>query len=120
MLPVTELCTSRFQDRACGGRFVRRSSASASTTTRPPRAVITSSPLAQAISKREVVMTCVRRPVSGLMFSRNTVWLERWKGVGAAGEFAWMGRDVFMASIVFFRPFFLQESSANNESASFH
>lgn len=57
---------------------------SASTTTRLPRALITSSPVAQASSKRETVMTCSRRPVAGLMFSLNAVCEERWKGVTAA------------------------------------
>jgi hypothetical protein len=101
VLPVTELRTLRFQGCACGGRFVRRSSASASTTTRPPRALITSSPLAQANSKREVVMTCSRRPVAGFTFSLSLVWLDLWK-TWPAGPCVW--RAVFMPSSLFFLP----------------
>lgn len=54
---------------------------SASTTTRLPRALITNSPVAQASSKRETVMTCSRRPVAGFTFSLSLVCDERWNGV---------------------------------------
>ena len=63
------------------------------------------SPATQAISSREVVMVCTRWPVAGSVFSDIAVRLERWNGRVSGAAVNSEGRDVFMPSIVFFRPF---------------
>lgn len=63
------------------------------------------SPATQAISSREVVIVCTRWPVAGSVFTDIAVRLLVWKGRAFSAAAKSEGRDVFMPSIVFFRPF---------------
>lgn len=86
-----------------GARFCRARPASSTTLVAAHR--MRSSPACQAISNVDVFNVCTRWPVAGSVFSDIAVRLERWKGraFGAAANSE--GREVFMHSIVFFRPF---------------
>ena len=67
------------------------------------------------------LLSCIRlvcrflaASIDSLIQMRVLLWNVMWRqGVG-------VGLDVLMSSIVFFDLNFLKESSANNESASFH
>jgi hypothetical protein len=64
-----------------------------------------SEPLCQAISTVDVLKTRVRKPVVGSMFVDSAVRVEWWNGRVSGAAVNSEGRDVFMPSIVFFRPF---------------
>ena len=76
----------------------------ASSCTRLALHAMRNSPATQASCRREVVMVCTRWPVTGSVFAdtdvRKLSW-NSWPMVGAKKGV----RDVFMDSIVFFRPF---------------
>lgn len=63
-----------------------------------------SEPPCQTISKLDVLKTRVRKPVVWSMFVDSWVYALEWKG-RATGRMLGEGRGVFMAFIVFFRPF---------------
>lgn len=77
----------------------------ASSCTRLVLQAMHSSPASQHNSSREVVITCRRWPVAGSMFCDSAVRVLLWKGASVAGPAIGVGREVFMASIVFFWPF---------------
>ena len=75
-----------------------------SSCTRLALQAMRNSPATQANSSRDVVMVCTRWPVTGSVFTDIAVRVLEWNGRPVAG--VEMGvRDVFMASIVFFRLF---------------
>lgn len=77
----------------------------ASNSTRLALQLMRSSPASQHSSSREVVIICRRWPVVGSMFCDSAVRVLLWNGVSLAGPAIGVGREVFMASIVFFWPF---------------
>ena len=64
-----------------------------------------SEPLCHFISRVDVLKTRVRKPVVGSMFVDSAVRVEWWNGRVSGAAVNSEGRDVFMPSIVFFRPF---------------
>lgn len=77
---------------------------STSSCTRLALQAMCNSPATQASSSCDVVMVCTRWPVTGSVFTDIAVRVLEWNGRPVAG--VEMGvRDVFMASIVFFRLF---------------
>lgn len=94
--PIQSPRTLRAPDR-CRPRAV-------SSCTRLALHAIRSSPATQASCSCDVVMVCTRCPVTGSVFADIDVRKLSWNGRPVAG--VEMGvRDVFMASIVFFRLF---------------
>lgn len=76
----------------------------ASICTRLALQAMRNSPATQASSSCDVVMVCTRWPVAASVFKDSAVRVLEWNGRPVAG--VEMGvRDVFMASIVFFRLF---------------
>ena len=76
----------------------------ASICTRLALQAMRNSPATQARCSCDVVMVCTRWPVTGSVFTDMAVRVLEWNGRPVAG--VEMGvRDVFMASIVFFRLF---------------
>ncbi len=71
-------------------------------STREIRAWITTSPDTQLSTSLEVVSTCVRRPLVMSVFCESMVCTLLWKGAGMPGLANGVGRDVFMASSLFF------------------
>ena len=82
----------------------RCSARSASSCTRLALHAIRSSPATQASCSCDVVMVCTRCPVTGSVFADIDVRRLSWNGRPVDGAETGV-RDVFMASIVFFRPF---------------
>ena len=83
---------------------VRSPSCRASICTRLALQAMRNSPATQASCSCDVVMVCTRCPVTGSVFADIDVRKLSWNGRPVAG--VEMGvRDVFMASIVFFRLF---------------
>lgn len=82
---------------------VRRAWPAVGSMTREAWHRSTNSPARHVICNLLVSITRTRSPV-GNVFSLIAVRELLWKGTGAAGWVKGVGRDVFMASIVFFRP----------------
>ena len=82
--------------------------------------LMSSSPSCQDSVSVDVFNVRAVLPVVASKFSAIAVRVLRWNGAAESGALNGVCRDVFMPSIVFLNVFFLKESSANNESASFH
>ena len=83
------------------GRAVPRA---ASICTRLALQAMRNSPATQASCSCDVVMVCTRWPVTGSVFTDIDVRKLSWNGRPVDGAETGV-RDVFMASIFFFRPF---------------
>ena len=94
--PIQFPRTLRAPDRCCP-RAV-------SSCTRLALQAMRNSPATQASCSCDVVLVCTRWPVTGSVFTDIAVRVLEWNGRPVAGV-AMGVRDVFMASIVFFRPF---------------
>jgi len=121
LLPMRALpMPSKQIPKPAGSRFHRIGRVVTGSVTADDRPRITSMPSRHDISIVDVVSRRVCVPVSlsvlvdivdRALWCQAAIW---WRAL------VWVRRDVFMPSIVFFATQFLKESSANNESTSFH